>query len=377
MMHFNIFRAAVCALVVLTTSVSHANDLGSLNDEFDQATSLSDWQRIHVVEQWFADQLEILDINATQAGRMVMMPYTVTWYQNYRGPLVFKEVSGDYVVTTSVHTTGRDGVSVPSASFSLAGIMIRRPRGITPATWTPGGEDYIFLSVGRGNSNPHDWQFEVKTTDDSASTLFLSPSPSPMATIQIARLGEYVITLRRQLGENWQIHRRFHRDDFPAQMQVGLVAYTDYGKVSIFDPLVHNSNVLNPPLPTGVTDPNPGVNYNPDLIADFDYARFYRPNLPAELVGVDLANETLVPDSALLAFLGDHANVQCGSVFGDVDCDGERTVADLPALVDCLAGPDTTPAPSGPDQDAAACLAAFDSDDDADVDSRDFIRWQR
>ena len=113
------------------------NDLASLSDEFDDAATMSNWLRIHIVESWFADHLESYDINQTQAGRMVMMPYTSTWYQDYRGVMSFKEVTGDFVMTTEVHVSARDGVSIPGvdSQFALGGIMIRTPRNITPATW--------------------------------------------------------------------------------------------------------------------------------------------------------------------------------------------------------------------------------------------------
>jgi hypothetical protein len=42
----------------------------------------------------------------------------------------------------------------------------------------------------------------------------------------------------------------------------------------------------------------------PNLIARFDYGRFAPVELPAALVGLDLTNQGLVPDAALLSFLG-------------------------------------------------------------------------
>jgi len=300
--------AIVFVFLVHAPSTRGGNDLALLSDEFDNALSLSQWLRIHETEQWDADQLETYDIDATQPGRLVMMPYTVTWFSNYRGPLSYKNVTGDFVITAEIRATGRDGASIPQAQYSLSGLMIRTPRNITPATWTPGGENYVFLSIGHGDNGGTSYQFEVKTTINSVSTLILSPSPANNATLQIARLGSYVITLRREPSQPWVVHRRYFRSDFPATLQVGMVSYTDWQKVQIFDPFVHNSNVLDPPLPPGVNDPNPGIPYSPDLIGAYEYARFYRPTLPANLVGVDLTNEILVPDSELLAFLGENAN---------------------------------------------------------------------
>lgn len=300
---------AVLAGLGRLTPAALADDLAFLTDEFENSATLANWQRVHLVEQWNADQLETYDIDTTRPGRLVMMPYTCTWYQNWRGPLSFKTVTGDVVLTTSAHVTGRDGVSPPRSDFSLAGIMFRTPRNITPQTWTPGGENYVFFSLGHGTGGLG-YQFEVKTTVNSNSTLILQPAPGGAALLQVARLGAYVIVLRRPAGQPWQVHQRYHRPDFPATLQIGLVVYTDWTKTNIFTPFVHNSTVLHPPLPDGVTDPNPNIPFAPDLIADFEYARFYRPTLPPELQGVDLTNATLVPDAMLLSFLGEHANVR-------------------------------------------------------------------
>ncbi len=281
-----------------------ANDLCDLSDEFDDPSTLAAWNRIHEHEEWFADQLEVLDIDSVEPGRMTIMPYTVSWYQDWRGPLVFKEVTGDAAITTSLTVTGRDGVSVPGSDYSLGGLLVREPRSVTPATWTPGGENYIFLSLGYGQVNPPSFQFEVKTTVDSNSNLELSPAAGSSAQIQTARVGEYVITLLREAPGDWRVHRRYHRPDFGSTLQVGLVCYTDWPKCSTFDPFHHNSVTIEPGMDG---DPSPGTPFEPDALARFDYVRFQRVELPTHLEGLDLTNPGTVPDSELLAFLGGNA----------------------------------------------------------------------
>lgn len=300
--------------------------VNALSDEFDDASSLSDWQRINETEGWNADQLAQWDIDGTRAGQMTMMPHTASWYQNWRGPLVYKEVSGDFVITTQVEITDRDDVGdsdaddVPNGgTFSLGGIMIRTPRDIfSPADWTPGsmvndgtnsGENYVFFSLGHGFGTDNNGFFtEVKTTRNSNSQLELT-SHGPDAntiTLQTARIGSSVIVLYQLPGHDWQVHRRFHRPDMPETLQAGMVTYTDFDKVSAFDPFYHNGNVL---MPDGF-DPNPGQPFSPDLNAGFDYARFAAPDVPEGLAGVDLVTEAT--DEQLLSFLGDHANVPAG-----------------------------------------------------------------
>lgn len=285
---------------------AQTNDLCVLSDDFSDRKTLSNWQRVNEVEQWFADDLQTWSIDPT-TGHMVMIPHTVTWYRDYRGPLAFKEVSGDVVLTVSVRTTGRDGTSVPTSAFSLAGIFLRAPRDITPATWTPGGENYVFLSIGQANNGGSHFQYEVKTTMNSSSILEISDAPDGEVWFQVARLGSYLILLRWEPDTGWLIHRRYNRSDFPETLQVGLGAYTDWTKVSIFEPFVHNSNVLAPPLPDTITDPNPSIPFAPDLIASFGEALFFRPSLPVELENMDLSDSNAVPNEVLLTFLGDAA----------------------------------------------------------------------
>jgi hypothetical protein len=45
----------------------------------------------------------------------------------------------------------------------------------------------------------------------------------------------------------------------------------------------------------------------PDLIAQFDYLRFVTPSVPAEFVGIDLADPMEITDEELLSFLGENA----------------------------------------------------------------------
>jgi hypothetical protein len=113
------------------------------------------------------------------------------------------------------------------------------------------------------------------------------------ATIQIAKIGRYVIALRQFPGGLWTVHRRYDRPDMPATLQVGMTTYTDYATCSMVTPCFHNSNVL------------PGG--NPDLLASFDYVCYRRPVVPMAYQGLDLSNPGVVSDAQLLTFLGPYA----------------------------------------------------------------------
>ena len=282
-------RLAAWFLALVPLTALAADDLTPLSDEFNDASTLPQWKRIYVVEGWNANQLQVQDINTTRPGHMIMIPFTSTWYNDYRGELTFKEVTGDFVATADVEVTNRFGNGAPGSQFSLGGIMVRAPRQITPATWRPGGEDYVFLSIGAANQIGR-FQFEVKTTLNSNSILDITSADDGHATIQWARLGANFIALRKVAGV-WSVHRRYSRPDMPQTLQVGMTVYTDYPTASMFAPLAHNSMVIH----IG----------NPDLVAAFDYFRFERPRVPPALLGADFST---VSDLDLLSFLGANGN---------------------------------------------------------------------
>jgi hypothetical protein len=58
-----------------------ADDLLVLSDEFDDAGTLSQWQRVYQAEGWGFDQLEHWDINTTGSGQMFMRPHSSSWYE--------------------------------------------------------------------------------------------------------------------------------------------------------------------------------------------------------------------------------------------------------------------------------------------------------
>jgi len=283
-----------------------------LNDEFDQSATLSHWQNTNIVEGWNAEQLETYNINTNAADKLYMMPYTCGWYNEWRGPLLFKSVSGDFVFTTEVSTSNRAGNGLPQSDYSLAGLMIRTPLNYPNGAygaggWTSGQQDYVFLSIGYGDdlapctpatNGPH---FEVKSTDNSNSTLCVSPIASTTAQIRLARIGSAIFILYRLPGGEWTLHQRYNRPDLPNTVQVGFVTYTDWNKWSTYTPSFANSHVIAPGLNPDPSN-NPSLPFNPDLVAIFEYARFELPRVPPSLAGVDLVSSTT--NAQLLDFLG-------------------------------------------------------------------------
>jgi len=279
-----------------------------LNDEFNADTTLDEWFNINDTEGWDAEHLEVFDIDQTTAGHLHMMPWSTSWYQDYRGPLLFKLVDQNFIFTTEISATNRLMNGTPSSSYSLAGVMIRAPRNnITNGLddWTPGGENYVFLSTGTANpvnGAPH---LEIKTTQNSVSNLQITPIlTSENVRIRIARIDQHVICMYKSPGANWVIRNRYNRNDLPAELQVGLVTYTDWPKLNSFTETYANSHVINAASANPDSSSNPGLGYNPDLIGLFDFARFDSVTVPPPLIGANLSNPGAVSDAELLAFLG-------------------------------------------------------------------------
>ena len=273
--------------------------LSELSDEFNRACSLSDWFDVEAVEGWPQTHMESIDVNTSNEGQLTMVPWTTAWFDDYRSTLLFKEVVGDFIFTIFVNSSNKAGTGQPSSIFSLSGAMIRTPTGITDAIneWTLGNQNYVFLSIGSANVNNVP-KFEVKSTINSNSVLNYNEVSDLSALIRLVKIENAIIVLHQIPGEDFVVRQRYDRSDMPDTLQVGMVTYTDWEKVSTYSYSFHNFNTLNTDL-----DPDPSSDeiFNPDLIGTFDYARFEDLNLPAEYIGLDFTDEGQVSDAEILA----------------------------------------------------------------------------
>jgi hypothetical protein len=237
--------------------------LAVLSDEFEDALSLPMWHRFDFIGGW-PNRLLHIDIGQSLSGSLYMKPATSTWFDDFQGPLLYKRVGGDFVATCRIKTRGvlSDSSSRP---FSLAGIMARKSRHVTPQTWVGGGENWVFLTYGFGSAPPIP-NFETKTTINSQSTLNLFPADTGWVEIRLAREGASFQMSRRYPGQNWVELSMYERADMDLDtLDVGIVCYTDWPTVSAYD---------GNPLEFNTLEDGGGV---PDLQVWIDYIRFSRP----------------------------------------------------------------------------------------------------
>ncbi|HHP7239948.1 hypothetical protein [Longibacter sp.] len=248
-------------------------DLSALSDEFNDPTALSEWTRLAEAEGW-TDKLKTLDVDAPAPGALYLEPYPSVWFYDYTAPLLFKTVEGNFVVTTRIDVSGADG-TMPSTTYSLAGLMARRPRPDAPFTadsaWAKDRENYVFLVTGT-TGEPGVPKIETKSAVRSQPIVKHYPrETSGWIELRLVRLNQTVIALYRRPEADWQIHERFYRPDLPSTLQVGLMAYGDYATVreqTWYDPWAYNTSVLR--------------NADADMQVTADYVRFRRPQLSDE-----------------------------------------------------------------------------------------------
>lgn len=277
--------------------------IDDLSDDFN-GPALKGWSWFHETEGFPNKVLS----SGVKDGVLTIVPNSSGWFEDYQAPYLFKTVSGNFDVRARVKVTGRAGEE-PTATWSLAGIMVREPKTTRAADWKPRHENWLFLTT--GVAVPLDQRvFETKTTTNSGSNLKLRHARGGWVEMRIVRLRGAFFLMTRYDGEDWVIRDRFYRPRTPEVLQVGLNAYSD-GDTSgseYPDAAVQNVTV---------------INGKPDVVLHADWIRFARPrNDPARtqdlaralgMAGVKpLPYLTLghrmtdsdVPDAMILDYLG-------------------------------------------------------------------------
>jgi hypothetical protein len=143
------------------------------------------------------------------------------WFADSEGPLVYREITGDFEVTTIAHARDPNDVSQPPPpQFRLGGLLVRDPAS------SAGDRNSVHVVVGGGdNANPV--SVEDKTTDGSSSDFLFYPVASADVELRITRAGSlFGLYYRAVGGPTWILTRSHDRPDLPATVHVGLMAYS-------------------------------------------------------------------------------------------------------------------------------------------------------
>jgi|SRR5215217_1082616 len=249
--------AAPAALAQQTPSPAPP-PIDNLSDEFDKAGAPVGWSWFHEAEGFPNKVLS----SGVKDGVLTVVPNSSGWFEDYQAPYLFKTVSGNFDVRARIKVTGRAGEE-PTATWSLAGIMVREPKTTKAADWKPRHENWLFLTT--GIAQPLDQRvFETKTTTNSGSNLKLRHAQSGWVELRIVRLRGAFFLMTRYEGEEWVIRDRFYRPQTPETLQVGLNVYSDGDTSGSEFPDAASQNVR-------------VINGKPDVILHADWIRFTRP----------------------------------------------------------------------------------------------------
>jgi hypothetical protein len=235
-------------LAVLVASMSFTpQSIRSLNDEFNDTATLSNFTDL------FPNRHEALDINTSTPGHLTIVPVAAPmnhWFSDNQGPMIYKMVTGNFVVETLVRVGRRsDPTQPPRGQFNAAGFVIRDARSLSP-----GGQMWVMYNLGYQASS---FAREIKTTRPNAagaslSTLYLNNAPPGVysAWLRVCRVGNTFHFFYRHPGAmNWieEVYTsstmvqgnganqptpgtmfngplRFDRPDLSPMLQIGLIA---------------------------------------------------------------------------------------------------------------------------------------------------------
>jgi hypothetical protein len=201
----------VAAAGLAAASASAApRDLASLSDDFD-GTALVGWQSMDG---------EIRDGGHTTFtvgdGELTVHTAQSTWFRTQHAFYLWKQVTGDFVATVRLRVSGEEG-PIPTANWSLAGLLVRSPRSTTQ------NENWLNFTVGRVSGAS---VVERKSTRSSNSQLVLDEVPDGWIELRAVRVGPRFFLLRRSDGDRWRLHWEYLRPDLPRTLQVGVDAQT-------------------------------------------------------------------------------------------------------------------------------------------------------
>ncbi len=205
-----------------TTTSTTTTTLVGFDDTFGGSSLDPSWTVLH-------PSLVTIDVSG---GALHLTPAATgapnIWFNDGEGPLVYKELTGDFDVSAVLST--RDPAipaNPPPPQYRLAGILARDPAS------TPVSSNTVHVALGAGATGQGTC-YEYKSTDDSVSTWAATPTASPDGEVRLRRAGTTVeMYWRPDSVSAWLMIQSFVRADLPATLQVGPMIYSVESPASI------------------------------------------------------------------------------------------------------------------------------------------------
>jgi len=224
-------------------------DLTSLSDEFTDANALKQWKRFSEAEGR-PNRIAQADV---RDGHLSIIPSSGAWWAGYHGAYLFKEIEGDFVLTTRLKVTGKGG-GEPSGIWTISGLLVRAP--------AERQENWVYLMTGRGPAEAR--VVDSKSTVNGINLWDITPAQAGWYELRIARLGPLFLEMCRPDGGDWTLRKRIVRTDLPARLQAGINVTSDFKLSSSMPAAKYNAELF------------PGRS-NSDSLTLFDYVRFQPP----------------------------------------------------------------------------------------------------
>ena len=143
------------------------------------------------------------------------------WFQASQGGLVYRNVTGDFIITATVNGVRKSDNNQPvGCDICLGGLMARNPSNST-------GENYLHVVTG---VTPNGAGYETKNTTNSVSPYLATGDANTKHDLRIQRSGATFTLYQRLTGAGtWNVAATFNRPDLPATLFVGINIYTAQG----------------------------------------------------------------------------------------------------------------------------------------------------
>src|SRR3989338_9344008 len=114
--------ALVIGVVVELSSAQESQAALSIDDEFNDSASLSNWTMLY-------QGSALIGVNGTTPGQLTIIPSVQgVWFNDGVAPFMYKTISCDFVMSAHVNARSVNNPLVgPARQYNAAGILVRNP----------------------------------------------------------------------------------------------------------------------------------------------------------------------------------------------------------------------------------------------------------